>query len=85
MSLYYQILTIYERTSLIGSRAEQITRGATSTLSADEMAGTKNAIEIAERELNLKKIPLHVVRRMPSGVNVELDPNDMSVIGEYTE
>jgi len=65
-------LTRYERTQVIGIRAEQLARGAlafvdTPVPSADSHAPPVSMYDIAERELAAGKLPFIVVRHMPDG------------------
>lgn len=65
--MYDTFVTMYEKTNAIGLRAEQVARGAPSTLPESELTATMTPIEIATKEFDLKKIPMSVVRTMPSG------------------
>lgn len=64
-------LTKYERTKVIGMRAEQLARGAQAFVPLPEKLEGISAIhtfyKIAERELVEKKIPFIVVRQMLDG------------------
>lgn len=64
-------LTRYERTHVIGTRAEQIARGA-QVFIGDSQADNLSVYEIAERELDEGKLPFIVVRKMPDGSVVHL-------------
>lgn len=59
------IMTKFEKTDMIGLRAEQLVRGATPMVDFD----TKhfNARQIAIRELKEKKLPMMVCRKLPNG------------------
>jgi DNA-directed RNA polymerase subunit K/omega len=52
-------LTKYEITQIIGIRAEQLARGALPLVDTD---GLTDLFQIAEREMNQKKLPFKVVR-----------------------
>jgi DNA-directed RNA polymerase subunit K/omega len=59
------IMTKYEKTTVVGVRMEQLAFGAPSTLDREtlkKMAGVK---EIAQEELNQKKIPFMLCRTLP--------------------
>ena len=56
-------LTKYERTQLISTRAQQLSQGAVPLVSVQ---GLKNVVDIAEKELELRKIPLIIRRRLPN-------------------
>jgi len=57
-------LTKYERIQVIGMRAEQLARGAQSFVDATDGA---DPYELAERELNARRLPFVVVRSQPDG------------------
>ena len=57
-------LTKYERTQLIGIRAQQLSNGAIPMVITE---GLTNTVKIAEKELNERKIPIIVRRYMPNG------------------
>ncbi len=54
------ILNQYERASVIGIRAQQISEGAIPMIDVPE--GIENPIEIATMELKMKKMPLIICR-----------------------
>ena len=56
------ILNKYEKTKIIGVRAQQIALGATPLITPD--SHTQDVIEIAEQELIQKKIPFMIKRRV---------------------
>ncbi len=59
-------LTKYERARIIGARALQLTMGAP-PLIPPEMINTSDPLEIAEKELRLKILPITIRRRLPTG------------------
>ena len=59
-------LSKYEKTKILGLRIQQLTTGANTILTEEEQEGLKSNIEIAEKELKLKKIPLLISRRLPN-------------------
>ena len=61
------IMTKYEKTALIGTRMEQLARGAPSVLPKSELNKLRNVEAIATQELVTKKMPLMVVRKTPNG------------------
>ncbi len=71
-------LTKYERTQVIGMRAEQLARGAqpfVDVTAADATSGVGGAsvyYDIAERELEAHRLPFIVVRKMPDGKSERL-------------
>ena len=70
------IITIYERTLLIGKRATQIAYGALPNI---EVNPGMSVIQIAEEELKQRKIPLVIKRTI--GDHVEYwKPSDMIIL-----
>jgi len=57
-------MTKYEKTRVLGQRADQISRGAPPMVDVYEF---DDAMAIAERELQARKIPLKVRRTYPNG------------------
>lgn len=62
-------LTKYEKVRIIGTRAEQLEGGAPPVIDIGNMT---SAIEIAEKELRERKIPMVVIRNMPNGSKREI-------------
>jgi DNA-directed RNA polymerase subunit K/omega len=65
-----ETLTIYERTKVVGLRAEQLARGAPTFLSADQIPSSTSpfdACKIAAMELDAGVLPYVVSRNMPNG------------------
>ena len=60
------ILTKYEKTTVIGVRIEQLAYGSSSTLSEEDKKTCKNITEIAEKELALGVIPFMICRNLPN-------------------
>ncbi len=67
MTSYY--LTKYERVRVLGTRATQISMGAPPTI---DITGMTDALTIAERELELRLIPIIVIRTLPNGTTIEI-------------
>jgi DNA-directed RNA polymerase subunit K/omega len=60
------VLTKYERTKIIGLRAEQLVRDAQPFVEIE--AGRRfDPYEVAERELMGRRLPFVIVRHMPDG------------------
>jgi DNA-directed RNA polymerases I, II, and III subunit RPABC2 len=57
-------LTKYEKVRILGARAHQISLGAPALVNIN---GLNNAMEIAEKELVEKKIPIIIIRKFPNG------------------
>ena len=66
-------LTKFERVRLVGQRAEYLANGAPPMV---DITGMTNALDIAEKELIEKKIPLKVLRVYPDGSVVEISVMD---------
>lgn len=67
-------MTKFEKTRIIGQRADQISRGATPLVNID---GLNDALAIAEKELKEYKIPLKIRRQFPNGEIKEYSVCDM--------
>tara|TARA_B110000037_G_C16663234_1_gene319450 strand:+ start:158 stop:466 length:309 start_codon:yes stop_codon:yes gene_type:complete len=59
-------LSKYEKAKILGLRIQQLSTGANTTLLKEEYIDLKSNVEIAEKELKLKKIPLIISRRLPN-------------------
>lgn len=75
MRLY---LTKYEKTKVIGIRAEQLIRGA-QPLVALAPDAPFDAYSIAEQELMTRRLPYIIVRTMPDGSSEQIKLEDMVV------
>lgn len=69
------IMSIYEKTSILGLRLSQLANGAASTLSKKDLNTCKNIKDIARLELDQKVIPLKIVRG-----NISYSMHDMIVV-----
>jgi len=58
------IISRFEKTKLIGTRATQIANGAKPTV---EVGNLTNCVDIAKKEYESGTIPLIIVRKMPDG------------------
>lgn len=76
------ILSNFERSRIISTRAEEIAKFGVSTLSSDEKKGLSSYQEIAERELAMRKIPYKLLRTISiigETKYIEVrDPNEMN-------
>lgn len=61
----YPFLTLYEKTKIIGFRANQISQGAQPFVKVP--ADVTDCADIARLELNAKRLPFIVARPMPDG------------------
>lgn len=76
-SPFATVLTKYERTKIVGMRAEQISRGAQAFV--DIPPGVPfDPVEVAERELMSRRTPMIVVRTMPEGKQTMLRLQDVT-------
>jgi DNA-directed RNA polymerase subunit K/omega len=66
MSFY---LTKYEKVRVLGARATQISLGAPPTI---DITGMTDALTIAERELELRLIPIIIIRTLPNMMTIEI-------------
>tara|TARA_B100000900_G_scaffold410475_1_gene428350 strand:- start:7832 stop:8134 length:303 start_codon:yes stop_codon:yes gene_type:complete len=57
-----KFMTIYEKTSIIGLRKQQLANGANSYLNAELLKDIKNIEDIALLELEHKKLPFLICR-----------------------
>jgi len=69
-------LTKYEKVRVLGTRAEQISLGAKPLI---ELNGLTEALEIAEKELNLRLTPLIVIRTFPNGKIEEIPVSEFDL------
>jgi len=69
-------LTKFEKAKIIGTRAVQLSRGATSKINT---AGMTNTRIIAEKELYEKKTPFIIRRYMPSGYYEDWDIKELII------
>ena len=60
------ILTKFEKTSIVGTRIEQLAYGSPSTLNDDDLKKCKNITQIAELELEKGVIPFMICRHLPN-------------------
>ncbi len=70
MQEHQRRLTKYERTQVVGMRAEQLARGAQAFVDVPEAKpgdAAVNVYDIAERELEARRLPFIVVRKLPDG------------------
>ncbi|KAG2424917.1 hypothetical protein HXX76_014075 [Chlamydomonas incerta] len=59
-------LTPFERASVKGMRLEQLSHGAPTVLTDEEVEGLKDVSAVMEKEFALRKIPLMVLRTLPN-------------------
>jgi len=70
-------LTKYERVRILGDRTKQISLGAQKMINNIDYLSSK---EIAELELQNKKIPILIKRTLPSGEIEIIDTNSLKII-----
>jgi DNA-directed RNA polymerase I, II, and III subunit RPABC2 len=71
------IMTIYEKTRLLGIRTQQIDMGCEPFIDASK--GFTDSIQIAEQELKEKKIPLIIRRYLPNGDYEDWEVDEMII------
>ena len=72
-----RIMTIYEKTRLLGIRTQQIDMGCVPLVDASE--GFTDSLQIAEQELKQKKIPLIIRRYLPNGDYEDWEVDEMII------
>lgn len=72
--MYYPLLSIYEKTSIIGLRLSQLEHGAKSTLSPEDVSKCDSIKQIVEMEFKKHKIPFKIVRE-----NKEISINELII------
>ena len=70
------IMTKYEKVRILGTRAQQIASGAPPTV---DIGNLTNAMDIAEKELKEKVLPILVIREFPDGTKIEIPVSDMKI------
>jgi len=68
------ILTKFEKVRILGQRANQLSLGATPLV---DITGITDALSIAEKEFNERKIPMKVKRVMPNGEVKEIPISEL--------
>lgn len=63
------ILTKYEKARIVGTRATQIAHGAPPMI---DITGMTDALTIAEHELQLRLIPIIIIRTLHNGKVIEI-------------
>jgi DNA-directed RNA polymerase subunit K/omega len=69
------IMTKFEKTSIIGKRAEQLRRGDKPYY--DTSKEKFDPLSIAEKELELKLIPFIIKRKLPDGSTISIRAEDL--------
>lgn len=80
MKFTNNILTKYEKTTLIGVRLEQLAFGSPSLLTPEQLNACSNMVEIAELELKEKLLPFKIRRTLPNNTEEEWALNEMIII-----
>jgi DNA-directed RNA polymerase I, II, and III subunit RPABC2 len=74
------ILTKYEKVKILGLRAEQIQRGAKLYIDIESENKSLSPLEIAKKELETKKLPFMICRKLPNGIKEYWRLDDMIII-----
>lgn len=69
-----KILSKFERSRVLGQRADQLSGGAPPTV---DIGNLQDALAIAELELKLKKMPILIQRTFPNGDVVRISVNNL--------
>jgi DNA-directed RNA polymerase subunit K/omega len=72
-------LTIYEKTSILGLRMQQLMLGAPSTISDTDIRQFNNVEDIVLEELKQKKLPYIICRRLPGNTKEYWHLNDLHI------
>jgi DNA-directed RNA polymerase I, II, and III subunit RPABC2 len=74
--------TKYEYTTLIGTRAQQIAEGSKPLVSLDGMITSDPQFvwNVAEKEVEQKKLPFIIHRRLPSGISEYWGAQELSIM-----
>ena len=75
-------LSKFEKTKALGLRIQQLCTGSKTTLSIKEQKYLKSNIEIAEKELKLKKMPFIIKRRLPNNKSEYWHIRDLTDLNE---
>lgn len=80
-----KFLTIYEKTSILGLRKQQLVNGANHYLTDEEIknydGNEENILEqIAETELKLKKLPFMICRTFANGLKEYYKLDDLIIL-----
>jgi DNA-directed RNA polymerase subunit K/omega len=73
-------MSIYEKTSIIGLRLTQLSQGAPSTLSDEDLKKCRSIREIVDMELEKKVIPFMIERSMPNQPKTIWDLDNLIII-----
>jgi|TARA_Y100000389_G_C16948802_1_gene265458 hypothetical protein len=74
-------LTLYEKTSILGLRKQQLTNGAKTYLDEKLIEDNNNDIEtIATLELKEKKLPFIICRTFPNGLKEYFKLDDLMIL-----
>ena len=74
-----RFLTIYEKTSILGLRKQQLTNGAKTYLD-DKLVQDNDIEKIANLELEHKKLPFIICRTFPNGLKEYYKLDDLMVL-----
>jgi DNA-directed RNA polymerases I, II, and III subunit RPABC2 len=75
------VLTKYERAKIVGTRAEQLARGAEAFVPIDARAPF-DACEVAMRELAARRLPFILQRHLPDGKTERVHLSDAALLLE---
>ena len=73
-------LTKFERARVIGARAQQLAMGAPPNISIQTAGGALDPLLVARQELEEKKIPMIIRRRLPDGSFEDWPLRDLEIL-----
>jgi hypothetical protein len=75
-----KFLTIYEKTSIIGLRKQQLSNGANTYLTDEEAKDVQNIDDIVNLELKYNKIPFMLCRTFSNGIKEYWKLEDLIIL-----
>lgn len=73
----YTPLTKYEKVRVLSTRAIQLSMGAPPNV---DIKNLTNAMDIAEKELQEKVLPIIIIRKFPNGSIMEVSVNKLKIL-----
>ncbi len=81
----FPYLTKFEYTRARGVRATQINRSAPTTLTKEEVGDMINSMDIAQKEIKMRKCPLIIKRSFPDGTSQFIKLSDLKFNKNYCD
>lgn len=70
-------LTKYEKVRVLSTRATQLSMGAPANV---DIKNLTNAMDIAEKELQERVLPIKIIRKFPNGSIMEVSVNKLKIL-----